>query len=515
MDKAMDIANALLALRISGECGVKNATKNEEILSTSSDPEERMNVIEICCHASDPEKPFIHLDRKVQGASPVSKKQSYSVRKVQGALPGTKKQFFSVARKVKAALAESEKQSFSDAGKLKIPRKQLLPAAGKVQGASSVPQKQSIPAAGKVRGAPSVPQKQSISAAGKVRGAPSVPQKESLAAAGKVQGASSVPQKQSIPAAGKSTRCFVGSSKTIYTCCRESKGASSIPQKQSLAAAGKVQGASSIPQKQSIPAAGKVQGASSVPQKQSIPAAGKVQGASSIPQKQSIPAAGKVRGASSIPQKQSDPNKEIVPEIKKEDGTTETFKLEDFTRSIEINAVSKLNFQLFTEEYLEEMMNVIRGSWGDDNCDYKTYFRLFADMLAKIREYITDLHNSVCTLITDIVMVGLRSKRRRKLWRLTISNSLSVTKHLRKSKEGIDEGSRAIDFLIKKTDGFDNLESVNDPPEPVSKEKYLVLIGYRSSMRAIYSVYKCYCLAFEDVLNVRACCERYFAEFQY
>ncbi|GIX85315.1 hypothetical protein CEXT_759071 [Caerostris extrusa] len=456
----MDITNSLLSLKLSAECGFKNATKNEEILSTSSDLGERMNVIEICCHASDPEKPFIHFDRKVQGASTVSKKQSYSVRKVQGALPGTKKQFFSVARKVKAALSESEKQFFS--------------VARKVNAALSESEKQSFSDAGKVK----------------------IPRKQSLPAAGKVQGASSVPQKQSLPAAGKV------------------RGASSVPQKESLAAAGKVQGASSVPEKQSMPTAGKVRGASSVPQKESLAAAGKVRGASSVPEKQSMPAAGKVQDTSLVPEEQSYPNKEIVPQVQKNDGTIETFKLDDFTRSIEINAVSKLNFQLFTAEYLEEMMKVIRGSWREDNCDYHTNYRLFANILETIGEYITDLHSSVCTLVKDLVMVGLRSQRRRKLQRLTISNSLSVTKHLRKSKECIDLGSRHMDFLIKKTDGLHNLDSVNDPPEPgVSKEKYLVLIGYRATMRAIYHMYKFYCLAFEDAFNVRACCERYFAEF--
>ncbi|GIX85314.1 hypothetical protein CEXT_759061 [Caerostris extrusa] len=290
----MDITNSLLSLEISAECGFKNATKNEEILSTSSDPGEHMNVIEICCHASDPEKPFIHFDRKVQGASPVSKKQSYSVRKVQG------------------------------------------------------------------------------------------------------------------------------------------------------------------------------------------------RGTSSVPQKQSLPAAGKVQGTSSVLEEQSYPNKEIPFQVEKQHGTIETFKLSDFTLSIEINAVSKLNFQLFTEEYVEEMMKVIRGTWCKHNWDYNTNFRLFADMLETIREYITDLHSSICTLNTDIIMVGLRSQRRRELQRLTI-----------------------------KTVGLDNMDTVNDPPEPnISKERYLVLIAYYASMSAIHYMYRCYCLAFQDALNVRACCERYFAEFQ-
>ncbi|GIY20608.1 hypothetical protein CDAR_554971 [Caerostris darwini] len=385
----MDITNSSFSLVLSAECGFKNATKNEEILSTSSDPEEHMNVIEICCYASDPEKPFIHLDRKVQGASPVSKKQSYSVRKVQGALPGTKKQFFSVARKVKAALSESEKQSFSDAGEVKIPRKQLLSVSEKVRGASSVPQKQSLPAAGKARGA------------------------------------------------------------------------------------------------------------------------------WSVPKKQSLPAAVKLQFASSVPEEHSYRNKKALLCFTKKDGTIEALKLNDLTRSIEINAVSKLNFQLFTEEYLEEMMNIIYAILQEDNCDYNITLRLLADMLETIREYITDLHSSICTLVRDILTVGLRSQRPRQLKRLTISNSLSVMKNLRKSKEGIDEGSRAIDFLITKTDSSDNLDFVKVPPETCfSKEKYLVIIAYSGSIRAMYYMYKCYCLAFEDAFNVRACCERYFAEFK-
>ncbi|GIX85313.1 hypothetical protein CEXT_759051 [Caerostris extrusa] len=390
MDEAMNITNSLLSLEISAECGFKNDTKNEEILSTSSYPEEHMNVNEICCQASDPEKPFIHFDRKVQGASPVSKKQSYSVRKVQGALPGSKKQFFSVARKVTAALSKSEKKSFSDAGEVKIPGKQLLSVSEKVRGTSSVPQKQSLPAAGKGRGA------------------------------------------------------------------------------------------------------------------------------LSFTQKQSLPDAGKVQGASSVPEEQSYPNKEIPFQVEMPDGTIETFKLSDFARSIEINAVSKLNFQLFTEEYVEEMMNVIRGSWREDNWDYNKNFQLFADMFANIRKYITDLYSRICTLVKDLVMVGLRSQRRRELQRLTISNSLSVMKNLRESKECIDEGIRDMEFLIKKTVDLDNMDSITDPPEPyISKERYLLMVGYLASLSAIYHVYKCYCLAFEDALNVRACCERYFAEFQY
>ncbi|GIX85310.1 hypothetical protein CEXT_759031 [Caerostris extrusa] len=108
-------------------------------------------------------------------------------------------------------------------------------------------------------------------------------------------------------------------------------------------------------------------------------------------------------------------------------------------------------------------------------------------MLETIREYITDLHSSICTFVRDILTVGLLSQRPRQLKILTISNSLSVMKNFRKSKKCNDEGSRAIAFLITKTDGSDNLDFVKVPPETcLSKERYLVICAYRASMRVMY-----------------------------